>query len=154
MPAFTINFFLQSVSVSLKHRKKLKSVLVQLINREKKTFFSSEVNVIFCDDEFLHGLNTKFLKHDTLTDIITFDYSEDTKLVGDIFISVERVRDNAIKFSQSSSKELYRVIIHGFLHLCGYKDRAKEEKRTMKLKENFYLEDLKKLINQSNEENN
>jgi probable rRNA maturation factor len=154
MPAFTINFFLQSVSVSLRHRKKLKSVLTQLINQGKNTFFSGEVNVVFCNDDYLLGLNKQFLKHDTLTDIITFDYSEDNKLVGDIFISVERVKDNAIKFSQSSSKELYRVIIHGFLHLCGYKDKAKEAKRIMTLKENFYLEDLEKLINHSNEKNN
>ncbi|MEI6852737.1 MAG: rRNA maturation RNase YbeY [Bacteroidota bacterium] len=154
MPAFKINFFLQSVSVSLRHRKKLKSVLTQLINQEKKSFFSGEINVVFCNDDYLLGLNTQFLKHDTLTDIITFDYSDGNNLMGDIFISVERVRDNANTFSQSSSKELYRVIIHGFLHLCGYKDKAKEAKRIMTHKEDFYLEDLEKLINQSNEKNN
>jgi rRNA maturation RNase YbeY len=154
MPAFKINFFFQSVSISLRHRKKLKSVLVQLVHLEKKIAKSGEVNVIFCNDDYLHGINTKFLKHDTLTDIITFDYSEGNKLVGDIFISVERVRENAKTFSQSSSKELYRVIIHGFLHLCGFKDKVREDKRLMTLREDFYLEDLEKLINQSNEENN
>jgi rRNA maturation RNase YbeY len=153
MPAFKIHFFFQSVSLSFRHRKKLKSVLIQLINLEGKTIKSGEVNVIFCHDDYLHDLNTKFLKHDTLTDIITFDYSEGNKLGGDIFISAERLRDNAKIFSQSLSKECYRVIIHGFLHLCGFKDKAKEEKRLMTLREDFYLEDLEKLINQSNEEN-
>ena len=76
MPAFKINFFLQSVSESLRHRKKLKSVLTQLINQEKKSFFSGEINVVFCNDDYLLGLNTQFLKHDTLTDIITCDYSD------------------------------------------------------------------------------
>jgi probable rRNA maturation factor len=154
MPAFKINFFFQSVSISLRHRKKIKSVLFQLINQEKKTITSGEVNVVFCNDEYLHELNTKFLKHNTLTDILTFDYSEDSKIGGDIFISVERVKENAKTFSQNSRRELSRVIIHGFLHLCGYKDKTKQEKKNMTLKENFYIENLEQLIDQSNEKNN
>jgi probable rRNA maturation factor len=147
MPAFRINFFFQSVSITLRHRKKLKSVLIHLIHQEKKIIKAGEVNVIFCNDEYLHNLNTKFLKHNTLTDIITFDYSEDDKIVGDIFISTERVRENARIFSQHSGMELSRVIIHGFLHLCGYKDKAKEEKEIMTQKENFYIRDFEQLIN-------
>ncbi len=147
MPVFKINFFNQSVSLSLRHRKKLKLVLIQLINQEKKSITSGEVNVIFCSDEYLYSLNTSFLNHNTLTDIITFDYSEGNTLGGDIFISIERVRENAKIFLQSSKTELSRVIIHGFLHLCGYKDKTKREKKLMTLKEDFYLDDLEKLIN-------
>jgi probable rRNA maturation factor len=154
MPAFKINFYFQSVSISLKHRKKLKSVLFQLINQEKETIKSGEVNVVFCNDVYLHDLNTRFLKHNTLTDIITFDYSEESNIGGDIFISVERVRENAKSFSQHSGTELYRVIIHGFLHLCGYKDNTKEEKKNMTIKEDFYIKNLEQLIDQSNEKNN
>jgi rRNA maturation RNase YbeY len=98
-------------------------------------------------------LNTRFLKHKTLTDVITFDYSEGCTLGGDIFISVDRVRENAKTFLQSSRLELARVIIHGFLHLCGYNDKTKEEKKLMTVKEDFYLDSLEKLIRKKNEGN-
>jgi probable rRNA maturation factor len=154
MPAFKIHFFAPSVTISLKHRKKLKAILIQLILQERNIFQSGEVCVIFCDDHYLYSLNTEFLKHDTLTDIITFDYSEGNKIYGDIFISIDRVKENAKTYSQPFRKEMSRVIIHGFLHLCGYKDKETKEKILMTRKENFYLDGFEKIINQANEKNN
>ncbi|MFL1010575.1 rRNA maturation RNase YbeY [Flavisericum labens] len=101
-----------------------------------------EVNYVFCDDDYLHKLNLEFLSHDTLTDIISFDYSVGKIIQGDIFISVERVEDNAIDFGVSFENELHRVIIHGVLHYCGYKDKSDKDASIMRSKENFYLNQL------------
>ena len=105
-------------------------------------FKEDEINYIFCDDNYLHKLNVEFLSHDTLTDIISFDYSIGKNLQGDIFISVERVRDNAQDFEVSFESEINRVIVHGILHYCGYKDKSEEDANIMRSKENFYLEQL------------
>lgn len=102
-------------------------------------FKLEEVNYVFCDDDYLHKLNVEFLKHDTLTDIISFDYSIGKIIQGDVFISVERVKENAKDFGVNFIEELHRVIIHGILHYCGYKDKTVEEAKTMRNKENFYL---------------
>ncbi len=102
-------------------------------------FKLEEVNYVFCDDDYLHKLNVEFLKHDTLTDIISFDYSIGKIIQGDVFISVERVKENAKDFGVNFIEELHRVIIHGILHYCGYKDKTAEEAKTMRNKENFYL---------------
>ncbi|WP_346883443.1 rRNA maturation RNase YbeY [uncultured Algibacter sp.] len=104
-----------------------------------------EINYVFCDDEYLHKLNVEFLNHDTLTDIISFDYCLGKIIQGDIFISVERVRDNAKDFSVSFNDELHRVIIHGVLHYCGYKDKLERDAKVMRDKENYYLQALKSL---------
>jgi rRNA maturation RNase YbeY len=98
-----------------------------------------EVNYVFCDDNYLHKLNVEFLKHDTLTDIISFDYSIGKIIQGDIFISVERVLENAKDYNVLFIEELHRVIIHGILHYCGYKDKSPDEAKVMRDKENFYL---------------
>lgn len=105
-------------------------------------FKEDEINYIFCDDNYLHKLNVEFLSHDTLTDIISFDYSIGKNLQGDIFISIERVRDNAQDFEVSFESEINRVIVHGILHYCGYKDKSEEDANIMRGKENFYLEQL------------
>lgn len=102
-----------------------------------------EINYVFCDDEYLHKLNVEFLNHDTLTDIISFDYSVGKELQGDIFISTERVADNAKDFDNSFEDELYRVVVHGILHYCGYKDKTEVEAKEMRAKENYYLNVLK-----------
>jgi rRNA maturation RNase YbeY len=102
-------------------------------------FKLEEVNYVFCDDDYLHKLNVEFLKHDTLTDIISFDYSIGKIIQGDVFISVERVKENAKDFGVDFIDELNRVIIHGILHYCGYKDKTPDEAKTMRNKENFYL---------------
>ena len=98
-----------------------------------------EINYIFCDDAYLHKLNLEFLDHDTLTDIISFDYSVGKELHGDIYISIERVADNAKDFGVDVSEELCRVMIHGVLHYCGFKDKNDEDAKLMRDKENYYL---------------
>lgn len=98
-----------------------------------------ELNYIFCSDDYLHKINVDFLNHDTLTDIISFDYSVGKELHGDIYISVERVEDNAKDFDVSFEDELARVMIHGILHYCGYKDKSYEDAKLMRTKENYYL---------------
>ncbi|WP_242131001.1 rRNA maturation RNase YbeY [Aestuariivivens marinum] len=101
-----------------------------------------DINYVFCDDDYLHKLNVEFLNHDTLTDIISFDYSLGKTVQGDIFISIERVKDNAKDFNVSFVNELCRVIIHGVLHYCGYKDKSKDDALIMRNKENHYLRQL------------
>ncbi|MCG2429954.1 rRNA maturation RNase YbeY [Aequorivita xiaoshiensis] len=102
-------------------------------------FEVGEVHYIFCDDEFLHKLNVEFLNHDTLTDVISFDYRMGNQINGEIFISIERVQDNAQDFNNSFEEELHRVMIHGILHFCGYKDKTDEEEALMRSKENEAL---------------
>ena len=104
-----------------------------------------ELNFIFCDDNYLHKLNVEFLKHDTLTDIISFDYKVGKKLHGDVYISIERVVDNAKDFKVNFQEELQRVIIHGVLHFCGYKDKTKKDALLMRTKENEALELLQEI---------
>jgi rRNA maturation RNase YbeY len=102
-----------------------------------------EINFIFCDDTYLHKLNVEFLQHDTLTDVISFDNSLGKLINGDIYISVERVIDNAKEFSVSFNEELHRVMIHGVLHYVGFKDKKEEEKTQMRSEENNALSLLK-----------
>lgn len=98
-----------------------------------------EINYIFCNDSYLHKINIEFLNHDTYTDIISFDYCLGKEIHGDIYISVERVKDNAINFGVNFNNELARVMVHGILHYCGYKDKTDEEKKLMRLKEEEYM---------------
>jgi probable rRNA maturation factor len=105
-------------------------------------FTEEEINYIFCDDEYLFKLNVEFLDHDTLTDIISFDYSIRKIIQGDIFISVERVKENAEEFNVEFLNELYRVMVHGVLHYCGYKDKSETDEALMRSKEDFYLKQL------------
>jgi rRNA maturation RNase YbeY len=105
-------------------------------------FKLGEINYIFCDDEYLLKLNVEFLQHDTLTDIISFDYSVGKIIQGDIYISTERVADNAKDFKVSFEEELLRVMVHGVLHYCGYKDKTDQEAKLMREKENHYLQEF------------
>jgi probable rRNA maturation factor len=107
--------------------------LSKVIDSESKR--EGEINYIFCDDEYLLEINQQYLNHDTLTDIISFDYSIGNELHGDIFISVERVRENAIDFAVTFEEELRRVLVHGILHYCGYKDKTEEDEQLMRVKE-------------------
>lgn len=102
------------------------------------------INYVFVDDASLLKMNIQYLKHNTLTDIITFDYTEGKKVSGDIYISVERVRENAEKFEVGFEEELRRVMIHGVLHLCGFKDKTKTDAAKMRLMENKALSVFKK----------
>jgi probable rRNA maturation factor len=115
----------------------LRQWLRLILEREKK--MEGEIAVVFTGDAYLHEVNRKYLKHDTLTDIITFDNCSDDLVSGDILISVERVRENAVKFNVKFDEELRRVIAHGVLHLCGYKDKIGSDKQTMRRKENAAL---------------
>ena len=102
-------------------------------------FEEGEINYIFCDDDYLLKLNVEFLEHDTFTDIISFDYTLGKLISGDIFISVERVRENALNFNQTFENELNRVIIHGILHYLGFKDKSSTEKSVMRAEEDRCL---------------
>lgn len=109
---------------------------------ESYDFEEGEINYIFCDDEYLLKLNVEFLEHDTLTDIISFDYTLGKLISGDIFISVERVVENAKKFNQTFDNELNRVIIHGILHYLGFKDKSVDDKAEMRAEEDTCLADF------------
>nr|WP_315170535.1 rRNA maturation RNase YbeY [uncultured Flavobacterium sp.] len=103
-----------------------------IVSENKK---EGEINYIFCDDDYLHNINVEYLNHDTLTDIISFDYSLGNELNGDIFISIERVQDNALDFNVPFGEELKRVMVHGILHYCGYKDKSDKDELLMRQKE-------------------
>lgn len=113
--------------------------LVDLIDEEGCVL--KELTYIFCDDEYLLKINQEHLNHDYYTDIITFDY-DDSELHSDLFISVDRVRDNAVQLNEPFKRELFRVIAHGVLHLCGYKDKTEKEEAEMRSKEDYYLSKL------------
>jgi rRNA maturation RNase YbeY len=102
---------------------------------ESEGFDEGEINYIFCDDEYLHKINVEYLDHDTLTDIISFDYTVGNLIQGDIFVSIERVKDNASDFNVSFEDELKRVLSHGVLHYCGYKDKSPKDEALMRSKE-------------------
>lgn len=104
-----------------------------IISSENKT--EGEINYIFCDDDYLLEINQQYLNHDTLTDIISFDYSLGNEISGDIYISIERVKDNAFDFNVSFDEELKRVLVHGILHYCGYKDKTDTDEQLMRSKE-------------------
>jgi len=112
----------------------------ELISRENRKL--GEINYILCSDEYLHQINVDFLSHDTLTDIISFDYTVGKELHGDIYISIDRVKENALEFEVDFTNELHRVMFHGVLHYCGYKDKTESEKSVMRSKEDFYLKEL------------
>jgi probable rRNA maturation factor len=134
----SIHFFEEEINFRLPHPRKTGNWIKRSIKKEKKKLF--ELNIVFCSDEYLREINIQYLKHKTYTDILTFDMSEDTGLVqGDIFISVDRVRENAAKFHSEFDDELHRVIIHGLLHLIGYSDKIHRKKAVMRKKEDAYL---------------
>ena len=133
----SINFFTENINYTLKHKKRLKAWLTKALNEEKKNKF--QINYILTDDSNLLDLNLKFLKHNFYTDILTFEYSEGKNVIGDIYISLERIKENSKIYKVNFSHELDRVMIHGILHLCGHKDKSKAEKNQMTEKENYYL---------------
>ncbi len=119
-------------------RTKLKLFIIALFRKEGKML--DELSCVFCSDEYLLSINRQFLKHDFYTDIITFDISDNKEEIsGEIYISVDRVRDNAKQLHQPVQAELLRVIFHGALHLCGYKDKTKVQQNQMRQKEDYYL---------------
>ena len=132
-----INFFTEDVSIPLFNQSSVTAWLCNVCESENKEL--DEVSIIFCSDDYLLTMNNEYLQHDYYTDIITFDYCFDNQVVGDLFISVDRVTDNA-KLSQASfNNELLRVMVHGILHLIGFKDKSDEDSKLMRLKEDEYL---------------
>ena len=127
-----INFFYET-DFSLVGENVFKKWVIEIIESESKQY--GDINFIFCDDEYLHSINLKYLDHDTLTDIISFDYTEGDTISGDIFISIQRVKENAEEVSTEFSDELKRVMSHGVLHFCGYKDKTERESDLMRRKE-------------------
>lgn len=133
-----IHFFEEDITYKLKHKTLVRQWITQTILAEG--YQLKELNYIFCSDAYLLQINQQYLNHDTYTDIVTFDNSETGKvIIGDIFISIERIRENAAKFNTADTDELHRVIIHGALHLLGYTDKTAVTKQKMTQKEDFYL---------------
>jgi probable rRNA maturation factor len=133
-------FFEQEVKVSLKNKKKLSVFLDELVHRHLEGIRKVSLSYIFCNDDYLLQINRQFLDHDTFTDIITFDLSEtETELRGEIYISTERVAENAQRYKAGFEQELHRVIFHGALHLCGFADKGHEAKKEMTRQEDACL---------------
>jgi len=132
-----ISFQNQSIEFKLSEKIKIKGWIKTIIASEKKGM--GNLNFVFTSDEEILKTNVQYLKHNTYTDIITFDYCEGKKINGDIIISVERVKENADKFKTDFETEIKRVIIHGVLHLCGYKDKSEKDSKLMRSKENAAL---------------
>jgi probable rRNA maturation factor len=136
MPA--IQFFEEDITYKLKNKTAVRKWITETIVAEG--FKLAELTYVFCSDQYLLQINQQYLNHDTYTDIITFDNSEEhSTIAGDIFISIERIKENAAKFTVTEAQELHRVIIHGALHLLGYKDKSVADKKKMTLKEDYYL---------------
>lgn len=133
-----IHFYTEDISYRLKEKNAIRNWIRSVIDAEKHTLI--EVSYIFCSDEYLLNINREYLLHDTYTDIITFDHSgKEKEIYGDIFISLERVKENARQLSVTLREEILRVMVHGILHLCGYKDKKQAEKQLMQKKEDEYL---------------
>lgn len=132
-----VRFFYEAVTFRIKNPRKTVHWIKESAKREKRGI--GDINYIFCSDDYLLALNQEFLSHKTLTDIITFDYSEAGAISGEIYISLERVRENSLKFKTTLQNEILRVMIHGVLHLVGYKDKKPKEVAEMRKKEEAYL---------------
>ena len=137
-----INFSNDNIVFDLKQKAKLKAWITSVVKKEKLNL--GQLNYTFMSDESLLKINIAYLKHNTYTDIITFNYNEGKKISGDIFISIDRIKENAQKFKVDLQEELHRVMIHGVLHLCGYKDKTKTDSDLMRKKENASLLLLKR----------
>ncbi|ODM53417.1 rRNA maturation RNase YbeY [Elizabethkingia meningoseptica] len=131
-----INYFYENVSPISYEDKRAKWLEDLILDEGKKP---GDINYILCDDEYLLEINKQYLDHDYYTDIITFDYCKGKIISGDIFLSLQRVLDNASMLETKQEEELNRVLAHGILHLCGYKDKTEEEQKLMRSKEDFYI---------------
>ena len=139
-------FYDQDVRSGLKDKRKLSAFLDTLVSKYRKKLKKATLTYIFCTDPYLLQINQQFLDHNTFTDIITFDLSgSPDELIGEIYISVERIRENAEKFNTTYADELHRVIFHGALHLCGYKDKKESDKKEMRRMEDKCLKDYFKV---------
>lgn len=135
-----IDFTFEQIDVFELNNGLIINWLTQVSSLENKV--CGPISIIFCSDDYLLSVNNEYLDHDFFTDIITFDYSSNSEISGDLFISIDRVKENAITFNVAFIQELYRVLVHGVLHLCGYGDKSPEEELIMRSKEDFYLSSL------------
>ncbi len=133
-----VSYFVQDTDFKFVKRR-LNNAWLKLV-AESEVRKLGNINIIFCSDNYILDVNMKYLQHDYFTDIITFDYCEGNVLSGDLFISVDSVRENSVFFKTEFADELNRVIVHGILHLIGYDDHTPEDQKTMREKENYYLE--------------
>ncbi|WP_066829890.1 rRNA maturation RNase YbeY [Rufibacter ruber] len=139
MPELPIEFFAEDVEFEVKNEQRVKEWLFEII--ENYSFELESLNYIFCSDEYLHQMNVEYLDHDTLTDVITFDNSDVEGVIeGDVFISIDRIVDNAASFHISPEEELHRVMVHGLLHLLGFEDKGEENQIIMRSKEDACLQ--------------
>lgn len=138
-----IEFHTEDIQFNFQHANTIQNWLQDTATQEGSGIAS--LSFVFCSDTYLHKMNVEYLNHDTLTDVITFQYSESesTEIEGDIFISIDRIKENAEQFQVTFEQELFRVMVHGTLHLLGYGDKSPDEKQLMTEKENFYLKQLK-----------
>ena len=132
-----VSYFFENTDFKLKGKTRIKQWLKLVA--ESEIFTLGNVSVIFCSDNYILDINQRYLQHDYFTDIITFDYTEGTKISGDLFISVDSVRENSIEYGTEIEDELHRVIVHGILHLIGYDDDSEEDIKVMRAKEDYYL---------------
>jgi|AntRauTorckE5430_2_1112549.scaffolds.fasta_scaffold03166_3 rRNA maturation RNase YbeY len=137
-----IHFNNEAITFEHQNPIRIKNWLQSVVNQEGSSV--ATLSFIFCSDDYLHQINMEYLNHDTLTDVITFQYTEvdSESIEGDIFISIDRIKENAAEFNVPFDAELHRVMVHGTLHLLGYGDKMTEEKAQMTEKENFYLAQL------------
>jgi rRNA maturation RNase YbeY len=141
---FVTNFFSENKNFKISNKKEIRTLLKEICKKENKKI--SFINCVFCSDNRLLEINKKYLNNTSLTDVVTFDFTTNKKTIeGDVYISIDRVKENAKKYKQLFKTELLRIIIHGLLHLIGFSDKTKEEKNTMTLKENEYLSLYNKL---------
>lgn len=133
-----VNFFIDGIDPKIRNKKKLKGFIEFVFKNEKKSLQS--ISYIFCTDKMIRRINRDYLNHDYFTDIITFPFSAGEKaIVSEVYISVDRVRENAMDIGIDYESELHRVIFHGALHLCGYRDKIKSDRQIMKKREDYYL---------------
>lgn len=132
-----VSFFFENTAFKLKGKTRIKQWL-RLV-AESEVYTLGNISVIFCSDNYILDINQRYLQHDYFTDIITFDYTEGTKISGDLFVSVDSVKENSVEYGVEFEDELHRVIVHGILHLIGYDDHTEEDIRVMRSKEDYYL---------------
>ena len=135
-----VHFHNEEVSFSFNNKREVSLWLKSVVSSFQKEL--GVINVIFCNDQYLLKVNQTYLNHDYFTDIITFNYNENDLISGDLFISIDRVKENAINQKMEFNVEIHRVIVHGVLHLCGLNDQSKQEKEIMRGRENLFLQKL------------
>lgn len=132
-----VRYYCEDIKFEFKNKLANSRWLKMVAGSEIKTL--GDISIIFCSDNYILDVNIRYLHHDYFTDVITFDYCEGDKLSGDLFISIDSVRENAVEFGTEFDEELHRVIVHGLLHLIGYDDHTPEDQKQMRAKEDYYL---------------